>query len=183
MAKVTGPLMSMTASGAFGGTLVYANRLGANVVRQLVTPSNPRSTNQTVARNIQRVAAAAQKQANAMTLILSGQTLTDKARIAAITPSGQRWNSYFNQAIIGIGQVNYDAAVAAWTALAAGEKTAWESAADALTPIFPDVAQKVAVTNADGTPITGGQAWFTYQYGMYILGLNPVPGATPPTYA
>lgn len=183
MAKVTGPLMSMTASGAFGGTLVYAQRMGASVVRQLVIPANPRSTDQTAARNAQRVAAAAQKQANAMTATGPSRTLTDKAEIAAITPSGQRWNSYFVQAILGIGRVNYTAAVAAWTALASGEKTAWETAADALTPAFPDVAQKVAVTNADGTAITGGQAWFIYQYGLYILGIASVPGATPPTYS
>jgi hypothetical protein len=183
MAKVTGPLMSMTASGAFGGTLVFANRLGSNVVRQLVTPANPRSVGQTDARNIQRVAAACQAQANAMTAINSTLTLRDKAEIAAITPSGQRWNSYFSQAIIGAGQVTYDAAVAAWGALSAPQKTAWEDAAAALTPAFPDVAQKVAVTNATGTPISNGQAWYIYQYGLYSLGLVALPAGTPPTYA
>ena len=183
MAKVTGPLMSMSASGAFGGTLVFANRLGQNVVRELVTPSNPRTADQTAARNAQRVAAAAQHQMNVMLLVGPGRTLTDKEEVAAITPSGQRWNSYFNQAIIGIGRVNYTAATAAYGALSATQKTAWNDAAAALTPAMSAVAQKVAVTNADGTPIAAGQAWFYYQYGLYILGIATIPGGTPPTYA
>lgn len=41
MAKVKGPLMSMEASGAYGGTLVFGQRKGSSVVRQLVTPANP----------------------------------------------------------------------------------------------------------------------------------------------
>jgi hypothetical protein len=48
---------------------------------------------------------------------------------------------------------------------------------------MPAVAQKVALTNADGTAIVAGQAWFYYQYGLYILGIASLPGAVPPTYA
>lgn len=184
MAKVTGPLMSMEASGAFGGTLVFANRLGKNVVRKLVTPSNPRSTGQTDARNMQRVAAACQHQANSMTTKGDGRLVTDKAAIAAITPAGQRWNSYFVKAIIGIGGVNYAAAQAAYALLTAGNKTTWDNAAAALTPAMLEVAQKVAVTNAAGTPISAGNAWYIYQYGLYVLGIASAPVAgTPPTYA
>jgi hypothetical protein len=183
MAIVTGPLMSMEASGQFGKTLVFGNRLGKNVVRKLVVPSNPRSADQTTARNIQRVAAAGQHWANSTALVLDGESSTDKVLIAALTPSGQRWNSYLVFATIGAGQINYDAAFAIWDALAAGEQTAWDNAAAALTPAFPAVAQKVAVTNADGTPITGGQAFFHYMYALYVLGITTVPTATPPTYA
>lgn len=183
MAKVTGPLMSMSASGAFGGTMVFSNRLGQNVVRQLVIPANPRSAGQTDARNIQRVTAACQKQANAMTLKGEGRTLTDKEELQALAPAGQRWNSFFVQSIIGAGDINYTAAEAAWTALTGGQQTAWETAANNLTPIFPDVAQYVAVTNAVGTPITGGKAWFIYQYGLYMAGVASLPSGTPPTYA
>ena len=51
MAKVTGPLMSMDAAGAFGGTLVFGKWKGRNTVRQLVTPSDPQKAGQTAARN------------------------------------------------------------------------------------------------------------------------------------
>lgn len=184
MAKVTGPLMSMTASGAFGGTLVFAQRMGKSVVRQLVIPANPRSAGQTDQRNAQRVTAACQAQANIMTTKGDGRTLTDKEEIAAITPSGQRWNSYFVQAMMGIGNVNYDAAQAAWAALTAGNHTTWDNAAAALTPAMSAVAQKVAVTNAAGTPISAGNAWYIYQYGLFKLGIAATPSATvPPTYA
>lgn len=184
MAKVSGPLMSMTASGAFGSTLVFANRLGKNVVRQLVIPANPRNAGQTAARNAQRVAAACQRQANLMTTHGGGRSVTDKAAITAVTPSGQRWNSYFVQGIIGAGALNFTAGQAAWAATSSGNKTTWDTAAAALTPAMAAVAQTIAVTNAAGTPISAGNAWYLYQYGLYKLGITTAPVAgTPPTYA
>ena len=51
MAKVSGPLMSMDASGKFGGALVFSKWKGRNVVRQLVIPGNPNSAGQEAARN------------------------------------------------------------------------------------------------------------------------------------
>lgn len=51
MAKVSGPLMSMDASGKFGGTIVFSKWKGRNVVRQLVVPANPNSAGQEAARN------------------------------------------------------------------------------------------------------------------------------------
>jgi hypothetical protein len=46
MAKVTGPLMSMTASGTLGGTLVYSVWKGRAYVRNHVNPANPKSAKQ-----------------------------------------------------------------------------------------------------------------------------------------
>lgn len=43
MARTVGPLMSLDASGSIAGTIVYSKWKGRNYVRQLVTPSNPRS--------------------------------------------------------------------------------------------------------------------------------------------
>ncbi len=50
MARTTGPLMSVDASGKFGGTLVFAKWKGRNYVRQLVIPKNPKSAKQTGVR-------------------------------------------------------------------------------------------------------------------------------------
>lgn len=50
MARVTGPLMSVDASGTYGGSLTFAKWKGRNYVRQCVTPSNPRSASQTGVR-------------------------------------------------------------------------------------------------------------------------------------
>jgi hypothetical protein len=46
MAKVTGPLMSIDASGAFADTMVYAKWKGINYSRQYAIPGNPRTANQ-----------------------------------------------------------------------------------------------------------------------------------------
>ena len=182
MAKVQGPLFSMEASGAYGGALVFAKRKGKNVVRQLVTPANPRSTEQEAARNRVRTTGALQSWANNTALVLSGESSIDKVRLMQVTPAEQTWNSYLTQIIQGAGGLTYDAAQTAWAALAAGERTAWDSAAAALTPVIGSVYQTVAGGGA-GTPLTGGNAFFIYMYGLASIGLATTPGATPPTYA
>ena len=50
MARVNGPLMSMSASGALGGVVVFSHWKGRPYVRQLVKPANPRSGGQTSMR-------------------------------------------------------------------------------------------------------------------------------------
>lgn len=182
MAKVTGALFSMDASGKFGGALVFGKWKGRQTVRQLVTPANPNSAGQEEARNAVRVLGAGQRWANLTTLVNAALTLTDKAELAAVAPAGQAWNGYLVKSAIGAGQVAYDAATAAYAALAAGERTAWDTAAGNLTPAILPVAQTVAGGGA-GTPLAAGAVFFHYMYGLYIAGLVAVPGATPPTYA
>jgi hypothetical protein len=46
MAKVTGPLLSISASGKIADSLVYFGWKGTNVVRGFVIPSNPQSASQ-----------------------------------------------------------------------------------------------------------------------------------------
>ena len=50
MARVTGPLMSVDASGTYAKTLVYSKWKGRNYVRELVIPLNPKSAKQTGVR-------------------------------------------------------------------------------------------------------------------------------------
>jgi len=50
MARTVGPLMSLEASGQLAGTIVYSKWKGRPYVRQLVTPSNPRSVLQVSTR-------------------------------------------------------------------------------------------------------------------------------------
>lgn len=54
MARTTGPLMSMSASGSLAGTLTYAHWKGRPYVRQLVTPANPKSQAQYYTRSMMR---------------------------------------------------------------------------------------------------------------------------------
>ena len=51
MAKLTGPLFSLTASGKLAGSLVYGDWKGINYVRQRVIPANPNSAGQQTQRS------------------------------------------------------------------------------------------------------------------------------------
>lgn len=182
MAKVSGPLMSMEASGGFAGTLVFGKWKGRPTVRQLVTPANPMSENQQSARNIVRVAGAAQRFANLTTTKGAGRLITDKASLIAVSPADQAWNGYLVKSMTGIGAANYLAATAAYNALTAPQKTAWDDAAAALVPAILPVAQK-GVGGITSTAITAGAVFFHYEYGLYMAGITAAPGAVPPTYA
>jgi len=54
MAVVSAPLLSLGASGQLGGAIVYSSWKGRPVVRQLVTPSNPKSPKQIARRSMMR---------------------------------------------------------------------------------------------------------------------------------
>ena len=51
MAKITGPLLSLGASGQIGKTLVFAKWRGVGYVRQYVVPANPQTVAQQLTRN------------------------------------------------------------------------------------------------------------------------------------
>lgn len=183
MAKVTGPLMSMEASGAFGGALVFGKWKGRPTVRQLVIPSNPKSANQTVARNSVRITGAAQKGVTTSLQKKSGQTLTDKQLLTAKAPSGFAWNGFLTDEMIGAGGINMTASKAAYTALLPAEKTAWNTSAAARVPAFSAAAQTIT-GGAVGVAIAAGEVYFHQQYAMWkALIFTTAPGAVPPTYA
>ena len=182
MAKLKGPLFSEEARGKFGDNIVFNQRKGSAIARRLVIPSNPQSAGQMTARNMVKVTGALQKWANATALKAPTQTLLDKERIAAITPSWQTWNSYLTGTIVGKDQVNMVASKAAYAALTAPQKTAWVDAAAALTPVLLDVGQKAA-GGASTTALSAGEVFFIYVYALSLLGLSSTPGAVPPTYA
>lgn len=183
MAKVSGPLMSMDASGGFGGAMVFGKWKGRNTVRQLVTPSNPQSQNQQNQRNMVRAVGVAQHWTNLTTEKGDGRLNTDKQLLVALAPAGQAWNGFLSKSMIGVGSLNYTAASAAWTGLTAPQKTAWDAAADALTPAYAQTYQADALGVA-GTPLTSGQGFFHYQYGLFVAGVaGAAPSAVPPVYA
>lgn len=183
MAKVTGPLFSMDARNAFGGALVFSAWKGRNVVRQLVTPANPRSAGQEEARNRVRLAGAIQKHINQETDVLSGQTLADKARIQAVTPAGYAWNGFLTDSLIGSGGLVYDAGMTAWGLLTAPEKTAWDDAAAALNVPYAAAIYQTVAGGSAGTPLTVGNAFYMQMYALSQMGLASAPTAVPPTYA
>lgn len=173
----------MDARGKFANTLVFSGWKGRPTVRQLVTPSNPQTSGQIDARNMVRVGGAAQRFANLATTHGGGRSVTDKAALIAVAPSGQAWNGNLVKTMIGAGGVNYAAAETAYALLSSGNKTTWDTAAAALTPAIPAVAQSVA-GGGSGTALTAGHVFFIYEYTLYLLGITTAPVAgTPPTYA
>jgi len=155
MALTTGPLMSMVASGQFGSSIVFDKRGRARVY---VIPANPQSEGQGDVR--QKLAAC---QAVLKNLDASAITL-----IKAVAPTPYLWNSFSVQQCVGSGGSVWTAAAAAWTALAAGEKTSWDTAFAAL--IVPDIAYKAM------TDVTDGEAGFHVAYGLFNAGAITAPG-------
>ncbi len=182
MARVTGPLFSVEASGSYGGVVTFAKWKGRQYVRQLVIPANPHSAGQETARNAVRVAGAVQRQINLSTRVHAENTLRDKLEITAITPGGYAWNGFLVDNLSGTAHVNIIAADAIWAALAPAEKTAWDNAAAALVPPYLAVAQTVA-GGAPGTAKTAGNVFLNHEYALFAMGLVNIPTAVPPVYA
>lgn len=181
MARVTGPLMSMEASGTIGKSLTFANWVGRQYVRRWTRPSNPQTLNQMEQRNAFSVIGVGVSWANKCLKINSSTTKTDEASYRAKTPSGMRWNGYIQKVLTGSNAAGYKAAKLAWNALAS--KTTWETTASGLTPPVKSAPQyqEGGTSAAAATP---GEVLFIMNYGLYLIGARAAaPNATPPTYA
>lgn len=94
MAKVTGPLMSMSASGQIGKAIVFAGWKGVNYVRQYVIPSNPQSEGQ----GDQRIILGGTGRAVGKVSVEGG--FNQKLSALGIVPSGQSKQSYLVKYIL-----------------------------------------------------------------------------------
>lgn len=181
MARVTGPLMSMEASGTIGKSLTFANWVGRQYVRRWTRPSNPQTADQMDQRNAFSVIGVGVSQANKCLQVNSSTTKTDEQAIRDKTPSGMRWNGYIQKVLTGTGAAGYRAAKAAWNALP--DKTDWEDTAAGVTPPIKSAPQYLA-GGAGATPATPGEVLFIMNYGLYLVGARTViPSGTAPTYA
>lgn len=181
MAKVTGPLMSMDASGKFGGAMVFSKWNGRNTVHKLVTPSNPNTSGQIESRNDVRTLGEIQKFVKSTFLKYPGAMKTDLDLLKASTPAGQAWNGYLVRATVGAGALTIRDSDAAFAALTAPQKAAYDDAAADLVPAISDVLQ-VQPNGAPSTIKTAGNVYFNYLYGRASALKSPLPGAVPPAY-
>lgn len=113
MAKVIGPLMSMTASGKFGGAIVFDKRGRA---RKYVVPANPQTAGQVTQRNKIRDLQSCLKQLGAV------------LRAELKSGFGYTWNTVIIKELLMNEGAQLTAYVGEWTAFEAGEKTAWGTA-------------------------------------------------------
>jgi hypothetical protein len=173
----------MSASGGFAGSMVFGRWKGRPTVRQLVIPANPRSLDQENSRNKVRVAGIAQHWANLNTQLGDGRLVSDKSCLISLAPAGYAWNGNLADQMIGTGALTYAADEAAYQALTALQKTAWETFAT--TGVTNDFASAFQ-TGAGGVAIAAippGQVAFHYQAGLFHAGCAAAfPGAVPPSY-
>jgi hypothetical protein len=94
MAKVNGPLMSMSASGKIGDAIVFAAWKGVAYVRQFVIPSNPQSAGQ----GDTRIIMGGTGKAAGKVAVTSPYNV--KLGLKNIIPAGQSKQSYLVQYII-----------------------------------------------------------------------------------
>lgn len=157
MAKVTGPLMSMSASGTVGGTVTFDKR---GFVRQRVIPANPKSD---IQGNVRQKLLGVQR-----ALRVLGASVI--AAVRSLAPVAYRWNSYLLQQALGPGSSEFDASVTAYAALTSTQKDSWE--ADAIAAGLTDQT----IDYASDDPITAGLALFAICRTLYRLGLNTSAG-------
>jgi hypothetical protein len=182
MAKTTGPLFSLEAHGTVGKTVTYSNWKGRPYVRRRVIPLNPFETDQVAARNRIRTLGNCQTWCNATLLKTTPPGIRDELAIRAITPDGFAWNGFLVQQTIGEFAITYIAAQALWTGFSTPEKSAWDVAAAALVPAMQPAPQGLA-GGGGTTPLTAGNVFLIYRYGLYAMGIVTIPTATPPTYS
>ena len=180
MARVTGPLMSMEASGTIGKTLTFASWVGRQYVRRWTRPSNPQTADQMDQRNAFSIIGVGVSWANKCLQINSSTTKTDEVAFREKTPSGMRWNGYIQKVLTGSGAAGYKAAKLAWGTLS--NQAAWETTAAGLTPPVQSAPQ-YQEGGASDVAATPGEVLFIMNYGLYLIGASSAaPTDTPPTY-
>lgn len=123
-AKVTSPLLSISASGSIGRALVFFSHLGRNVVRSLVTPRNPRTASQGDSRLL--LGAIGRSSSG---VLIGGMYQTD---INSVVPAGQTWVSDLMRSTINRYGSGNTGVAAITAAVAASTPTNWETAAQGI---------------------------------------------------
>jgi hypothetical protein len=127
MAKVTGPLMSMTASGKIGDAIVFSIWKGVAYVRQFVIPANPQSTGQ----GDQRIIVGGTGRSVGKVAVTS--PFNTKLQAKGVIPAGQSKQSYLVKYILSHlldTMTKYTSELAAVTAYSG--ITSWNKGADNL---------------------------------------------------
>lgn len=150
MAKVTGPFLSLSASGSLAGTLTAKSWKGIQVMSIKSSPSNPKTATQMNGRGFFAAGGKITKRAD-----LAGAVVT---YVKTIIPAGQSWASWFISEVMGTGYANIEAA-----------KTAYDLVGNAAVKAFFDDAATQAGIEAvdlDGTTNTqvaaGLSLWAAY---------------------
>lgn len=108
MAKVTGPLMSMDASGTIGDALTFAKWKGRNYVRQYVIPTYSNTTLQAKVRDIVRDASLAWKAGSTVGGVAIDPAYKLAYNQAAVAYSVSGFNLFIKECMQKNGGSTYD---------------------------------------------------------------------------
>lgn len=153
--KVTGPMMSLSASGTFGGILTASIWKGRPYMRQRVDPSNPSTAGQiTVRKYLGSIAKGAHA---VLTSFLDpseeGSQFFQDARDNA--PAGQSWISWLQR----YAKPVYDSAIAHWAELDGTEQGYFTT-------------QATTIGLSDYTPTLGGSVQTGLTKGQQLMALG-----------
>lgn len=182
MAKVTGPLMSLEASGTIGNALTFSRWVGRPYVRRYTVPGNPQTLGQETHRNRFSAVGTITTWASRNQQLFGLNTVDDQALIKAKTPADQRWNGYLLRVMTSGNGAQFEAAKADWEGAMLSNQASWETAATTLVPPMPSAAQRgtLGVSTPAATP---GFLLFLLHWGFFQMGIQGAkPDATPPTY-
>lgn len=177
MAKVTGPLMSMSASGSVAGAIVFATWKGVAYVRQLVIPANPNTADQQGARSV--LGSLAKSAAAVLTSTIDSAFVGSPFFTAArdLAPSGQSWVSYFQKVMNPL----FAARVTAYAALSSTIKGYYNTSATGIG--LASYVDKADVTHTAGEQLYILAYFATIFLGYTMTGGIDAPASTTPTNA
>ena len=146
MAKLKAPLFSLGASGQLGKALVFFGWKGLNVVREHVTPSNPKTAAQTTQRGYVTagVAMVHTAQARAAQPLDSG----DQVAYSALAAAKGKIMTWFNQAV----KLWVDGKVA-------GDVPVVYSGGQILDTDNTDFRMRVSLNEETGSQLAAGKFW------------------------
>ena len=160
MARVTLPLLGVSATGKLGQAIVYMPiphaRDGLTSVRKWLKPKNPQSEAQGDVRLKTKAAGYG------VSFIQVGSVF--ETQLKAATPAGQIWNAHFMGQCFGSAMANIDAALTAWDTAANSAK--WTAVATSLGVLDADISY------ASIDPITKGEILFLHCAAAYDLELD-----------
>lgn len=174
MAKVTGPLMSLDASGTVANTTVFSKWKGLNYVRLHVTPINRNTAGQQAVRSI--IGTLAKACAAVLTIYMDsadpavGSPFFTAA--VAIAPTGQSWISYLQKIMYSV----FGSKVTSYSALDSTHKGYWQTAA--LTTGLTAYVDKAGDTHTAGEQLymLGNYAVTVLDYADFTGGIDAADG-------
>jgi len=112
MAKTTGPLLSLGASGSVGKTLTFATWKGVSYVRQLVKPTYTNTTEQAKVRSLMSDATIAWKTSATVGAIAINAAYKLAYNTAAAGTAMSGFNLFIKQVVALNGGSTYDGSLA-----------------------------------------------------------------------